>query len=82
MKSSFFFFFSSAGFPSYTQMRKEREEYRKCLVRLIMGNANDHVEDDTFPNADEKKMLRYYYYIRHGIDTIHVAPLAPKVLKK
>lgn len=64
-------------------MRKEREEYRKCLVRLIMGNADDGPTDDgTFPNADERKLLRYYYYIRHGIDTIHVAPLSSELLQK
>lgn len=63
-------------------MRKEREEYRKCLVRLIMGSENEQTDDGTFPNAEERKLLRYYYYIRHGIDTIHVAPLSSKVMQK
>lgn len=76
------FLFPRPGFLSYTQMRKEREEYRKCLVRLIMGNAADPADDGTFPNAEELKLLRYYHYIRHGIDTIHVAPLSSKVLQK
>ena len=26
--------------------------------------------------------MRYYYYIKHGIDTIHVAPLDKKVLNR
>lgn len=34
------------------------------------------------PNAEEREVLRYYYYIRHGVDTIHVAPLDQKVLDK
>lgn len=65
-------------------MRKQREEYRKCLVQLIMGNAKSDTEDDddSFPNAEEIKLLRYYYYIRHGIDTEHVAPLSSKVIQK
>uniref|UniRef100_A0A1I8HSD8 Dynein axonemal heavy chain 7 n=1 Tax=Macrostomum lignano TaxID=282301 RepID=A0A1I8HSD8_9PLAT len=28
-------------------------------------------------SATEKDMLRYYYYIHHGIDTRHVAPMEP-----
>lgn len=47
-----------------------------------MGNADDPADDGTFPNAEELKLLRYYNYIRHGIDTIHVAPLSSKVLQK
>lgn len=35
-----------------------------------------------FPNKDEKEVLRYYYYIKHGIDTIHVSPMSKKVLNR
>lgn len=53
------------------------------LVQLIMPPEDvDGTKDDVFPNAEERKMLRYYHYIKHGIDTAHVAPLASKVLKK
>ncbi|XP_027721801.1 dynein heavy chain 7, axonemal [Vombatus ursinus] len=32
-------------------------------------------EAQTAPSAIEKDILRYYYYIHHGIDTEHVAPM-------
>lgn len=35
-----------------------------------------------FPNQQEKEVLRYYYYIKHGIDTIHVSPMSKKVLNR
>ncbi|KAK5646414.1 hypothetical protein RI129_004878 [Pyrocoelia pectoralis] len=66
---------------SYTALRKQREEFRKRLVDLII-NRNDDMEigSDEIPTAGEKEILRYYYYIRHGVDTVHVAPLDPKLL--
>jgi dynein heavy chain len=30
--------------------------------------------------VEEREMLRYYYYIRHGVDTIHVSPIDKRVL--
>lgn len=56
----------------YTQLRKEREEFRKRLVDLIIKKDDNR---DAIPNAAEKEILRYYYYIHHGIDTVHVAPM-------
>lgn len=63
-------------------MRQERENFRRKLVELIA--CKDEVVDleTTFPNKDEKEILRYYYYIKHGIDTIHVAPMSKRVLER
>lgn len=68
---------------SYTQLRKQREEFRKHLVNLIV-NAEEGMEvsPDEIPSAEDREILRYYYYIRHGVDTIHVAPLDQNVLDK
>lgn len=68
---------------SYTALRKQREEFRDRLVKMIIHKEEE--EDlplDNIPNAKEREMLRYYYYIRQGIDTIHVSPVDEKVLKK
>lgn len=73
---------ASTEYPSYTQMRKEREEFRKFLVKIIVTDAAQDADVNAFPNAEERKIFRYYHYIRNGIDTAHVAPLASKVLKK
>lgn len=67
-------------FPSYTKMRAEREEFRKMLVSAIVSKETD--TDDTFPNAKERELLRYYYYIKHGIDTSHIAPMTKRILNK
>lgn len=64
-------------------MRREREEFRKKLVGLIISSEEEIARDDgTFPDAQEKEIMRYYYYIKHGIDTIHVAPLDKRVLSR
>ncbi|XP_046303228.1 dynein axonemal heavy chain 7 isoform X2 [Marmota monax] len=62
---------------------KERENFRSTLVNVIM--QQDDVldlatpDETTVPKATtsaiEKDILRYYYYIHHGIDTDHVAPM-------
>lgn len=64
-------------------MRAEREEFRKTLVSLIVAKETDNdSNDDTFPNAKERELLRYYYYIKHGIDTSHIAPMTNRILNK
>uniref|UniRef100_A0A673TQ36 Dynein axonemal heavy chain 7 n=1 Tax=Suricata suricatta TaxID=37032 RepID=A0A673TQ36_SURSU len=62
---------------------KERENFRSALVNAIM--QQDAILDPTSPDestfsrlttsAIEKDILRYYYYIHHGIDTDHIAPM-------
>ncbi|ERL86097.1 hypothetical protein D910_03511 [Dendroctonus ponderosae] len=67
---------------SYTALRKQREEFRQRLVKLITNVQEDEMDIDDIPNAQEKEMLRYYYYVKHGVDTVHVAPLDEKVLNR
>ncbi|XP_021010439.1 dynein heavy chain 7, axonemal-like, partial [Mus caroli] len=63
--------------------QKERENLRSTLVKVIMqqdgGLESDVFDESGIPkvttSAREKDILRYYYYIRHGIDSDHVAPL-------
>lgn len=62
---------------------KGRENFRSTLVNVIM--QQDAVldsatsDESTLPKMTssviEKDVLRYYYYIHHGIDTDHVAPM-------
>lgn len=64
-------------------MRKSREEFRAKLMKLIVQADPAHGGDgdtDAVPNDEERTMLRYYYYLRYGIDTIHVAPLDNKII--
>ncbi|XP_053554548.1 dynein axonemal heavy chain 7 [Bombina bombina] len=74
---------------------KDREEFRRSLVNIIMQKDiatiqsfqpdHNHIET-TASAALEKDILRYNYYISHGIDTEHVAPMEQlwldNVLKK
>ncbi|XP_072937032.1 dynein axonemal heavy chain 7 [Epargyreus clarus] len=69
----------SSVMKSFTAMRKAREEFRTKLMNLICQSAPGE-EGDCIPSGDEKNMLRYYYYLRYGIDTIHVAPLDNKII--
>ncbi|XP_025831878.1 dynein heavy chain 7, axonemal-like [Agrilus planipennis] len=68
----------------YTILRKRREEFRQKLVELINKQEEDNMEVDPeeVPTPEEREILRYYYYIRYGVDTIHVAPIDEKVLEE
>lgn len=66
---------------SFTAMRKAREEFRLKLVNLIcQSDPDEEQSSDNIASAEEQNMLRYYYYLRYGIDTIHVAPLDNKII--
>uniref|UniRef100_A0A452V4Q1 Dynein axonemal heavy chain 7 n=1 Tax=Ursus maritimus TaxID=29073 RepID=A0A452V4Q1_URSMA len=64
-------------------LHKERENFRSTLVNVLMQQDavldSASPDESTFPklttSAIEKDVLRYYYYIHHGIDTDHVAPM-------
>eukprot|EP00058_Branchiostoma_floridae_P012957 XP_002598445.1 hypothetical protein BRAFLDRAFT_83261 [Branchiostoma floridae] len=72
---------------SFSHPRKDRESFRQALVNIIMqadtppsrpASASMElppVDRPGSPTAAEKDILRYYYYIHHGIDTDHVAPM-------
>ncbi|XP_058956956.2 dynein axonemal heavy chain 7 [Pocillopora verrucosa] len=74
------------GGTSYA-VKKDRESFRSALVNIIMQNEGTAparpssagelppLERTGSPTGAEKDILRYYYYIHHGIDTEHVAPM-------
>lgn len=75
---------------NYMTMRMEREHFRQKLVELIINmdtedgpkhHESDSDTDSNFPDQNERETLRYYYYIKHGIDTIHVSTISKKTLK-
>ncbi|XP_047042351.1 dynein axonemal heavy chain 7 [Helicoverpa zea] len=71
----------SSVMQSFTAMRKAREEFRLKLVNLICQiDTEDDQEPLAMPSGEEQNVLRYYYYLRYGIDTIHVAPLDNKII--
>ncbi|XP_055967922.1 dynein axonemal heavy chain 7 [Sorex fumeus] len=75
--------------PSHSKSKskspyKERETFRSTLVNVIMNQDTSTLDvatsgESSLPKATtsaiEKDILRYYYYINHGIDTDHVAPM-------
>ncbi|KAH8377909.1 hypothetical protein KR093_007822, partial [Drosophila rubida] len=74
---------------NYMAMRQERETFRRKLVELILtmdddaeGNESTQESQNAFPDQGEREVLRYYYYIKHGIDTIHVSTISKKTLKR
>lgn len=48
----------------------------------MCSEGADRIASDAIPSAEERELLRYYYYIKHGVDTIHVAPLDQTVLDR
>jgi len=81
---------TSTSKSSMKYPKKDREAFRKALVGIIMQNEDTSnppqfpsVTDKYYsasnraesPTVAEKDILRYYYYIHHGIDTKNVAPM-------
>ncbi|XP_069839698.1 dynein axonemal heavy chain 7 isoform X1 [Dendropsophus ebraccatus] len=68
---------------SYSHPKKDREQFRSALVDIIMKNDGATVQPFQFDHASsssgssplDKDILRYNYYISHGIDTEHVASM-------
>uniref|UniRef100_A0A8C5QX10 Dynein axonemal heavy chain 7 n=1 Tax=Leptobrachium leishanense TaxID=445787 RepID=A0A8C5QX10_9ANUR len=73
----------SKTLSSYSNPKKDREKFRSALVDIIMQRdlatiqsfQTDHTPPPAKKAAMDKDILRYSYYITHGIDTQHVAPL-------
>ncbi|KAL7881400.1 hypothetical protein AOLI_G00082480 [Acnodon oligacanthus] len=66
------------------KLKKDREQFRRALVSIIMQQESDtgkiFTGDSSPPTCGpltsaEKCILRYNYYIRHGIDIEDVAPM-------
>ncbi|XP_045470082.1 dynein axonemal heavy chain 7 [Harmonia axyridis] len=68
----------------FTSMRRQREEFRKRLVDIIVGrkSPDEVIDPNEIPSPAEKDILRYYYYVQCGVDTIHVSPLDDSVLQR
>lgn len=60
---------------SYLKLRKEREEFRKRLVEIIVNKDLTADGVDKPPTEHERQVLRYQYYIKYGVDTEHVSPI-------
>lgn len=81
---------AESSLKSAENVKRNREEFRRSLVDIIMHEEGKHAVDSLKEIPDEERMdlqagddpkniekdiLRYYYYIHNGIDTEHVAPL-------
>ena len=74
---------------SYTTIKKKREEFRQNLIRLLMAK-DDNIAEGVIPDdfnpmrliEQDDDLLKYYYYIMHGIDDVHVAPIDTILLNK
>ncbi|CAN0131382.1 unnamed protein product [Bubo scandiacus] len=76
---------STSTFKSSSHLKKNNESFRSALVDIIL---QQDLTEEQLPSLDgtqppetdssipiEKDILKYYYYIRHGIDTANVAPM-------
>lgn len=69
---------------TFTKLRRAREEFRDKLLKLIIQDEppEGSGDVDVIPSAHEKKVLRYYFYLNYGIETVHVAPLDVKIIAR
>lgn len=67
----------------FSIIRKQREEFRKRLVGLIIPPDEERdMSLESLMTEEEKQIQRYYYYVRYGVDTIHVSPLDQVTLER
>ncbi|XP_026707995.1 dynein heavy chain 7, axonemal [Athene cunicularia] len=75
---------STSTFKSSSHLKKTHESFRSALVDILQQDLTEEqlpsLDETQHPKADssipiEKDILKYYYYIRHGIDTANVAPM-------
>ncbi|XP_031456999.1 dynein heavy chain 7, axonemal isoform X1 [Phasianus colchicus] len=73
---------STSKLQSSSHLKKSQERFRSALVNIILQEdiTEEPLNESQSPKADsstaiEKDIVKYYYYIRHGIDTANVAPL-------
>lgn len=45
------------------------------MIWLIIKKDDEAFPSSAIPSAEEMELLRYYYYIHNGVDTVHVAPI-------
>ncbi|XP_010562350.1 PREDICTED: dynein heavy chain 7, axonemal [Haliaeetus leucocephalus] len=76
---------STSTLQSSSHLKKTHESFRSTLVDIIL---QEDLTEEQLPSLDgtqppradsstpiEKDILKYYYYIHHGIDTANVAPM-------
>ena len=66
----------------YTRLRGENEQFRRQLVDFICNKKAKHTEDHKVIAPEDQEYLRFQYYVKMGIDTVHIAELDEKVVKK
>uniref|UniRef100_A0A1B0D1E5 Uncharacterized protein n=1 Tax=Phlebotomus papatasi TaxID=29031 RepID=A0A1B0D1E5_PHLPP len=66
---------------SYTALRIQREKFRLRILELITRGKSHEIKGG-FPSTKDEEFFRFYHYIQHGIDTIHIAALDKKVLSR
>ncbi|XP_015609892.1 dynein heavy chain 7, axonemal isoform X2 [Cephus cinctus] len=64
---------------SYTGKRLQNENFRRYLIGLIVKPG---IPNEALDLYNDNEINRYYYYIRNGMDTIHVAPIEVENLLK
>lgn len=58
----------------YIESKRETENLRKHLLKLIEAEDTD-ADSAAMPNNKEKNLIKYYYYIHQGVDIVNIAPL-------
>uniref|UniRef100_A0A8V0Y274 Dynein axonemal heavy chain 7 n=1 Tax=Gallus gallus TaxID=9031 RepID=A0A8V0Y274_CHICK len=73
---------STSKLQTSSHLKKSQERFRNALVNIILQEdiAEEPLNESQPSTADsstpiDKDIVKYYYYIRHGIDTANVAPL-------
>lgn len=68
----------------YTSLRKKREEFKNTLLDMMkqVELINEQsTSTSQIVDGGEEDLLKYYFYIKQGIDDEHVAPIESVLLK-
>jgi dynein heavy chain len=57
----------------FTLLRRRKEEFRSRLLNLIIKSESSIKKK--FKIHNDKDLSLFYYYIKNGLNTLHVAPI-------
>ncbi|XP_060786498.1 dynein axonemal heavy chain 7-like [Neoarius graeffei] len=70
---------ASESFRRYLQSKKDHEELRRTVIRILTEDDSETDESLQLPCSSktltEKKMSKYYNFIRYGVDVKNVLPM-------
>ncbi|KAK2577836.1 hypothetical protein KPH14_001102, partial [Odynerus spinipes] len=65
----------------YLSLREKRAKFRQSLINAIASNTKEEDICGNWLTKSEEDLLRYYFYILHAVDDVHVESIDVRTLE-